>query len=225
MCKQGLYAEWWDYSDLNEKGPLHSSRTKKEGQYWPLDSRQHCTCCRTAVPLLWIEGQFGLMHLILFKFRRLHIFCRFLFGKVFKVTLHGGNCRCFYRQFSVVVLGTSLVSVTYSAFQAKPSEATRLSDDRLSLLGWKRLWVPSWRLQLGLLVSFLQRTWSVSQWLRIPPCVTVNLQLAGLSGCEHKRCGFNPWVGKIPWRRAWQPTAVFLPEESHGQRSLVGCGP
>ena len=121
MCKQGLYAEWWDYSDLNEKGPLHSSRTKKEGQYWPLDSRQHCTCCRTAVPLLWIEGQFGLMHLILFKFRRLHIFCRFLFGKVFKVTLHGGNCRCFYRQFSVVVLGTSLFSVTYSAFQAKPS--------------------------------------------------------------------------------------------------------
>ena len=33
---------------------------------------------------------------------------------------------------------------------------------------------------------------------------------------------FNPWVGKIPWRRAWQPTAVFLPGESHGQRSLMG---
>ena len=111
------------------------------------------------------------------------------------------------------------------SISGKTLEATRLSDDRLSLLGWKRLWVPSWRLQLGLLVSFLQRTWSVFQWLRIPPCVTVNLQLAGLSGCEHKRCGFNPWVGKIPWRRAWQPTAVFLPEESHGQRSLVGCGP
>ena len=37
-----------------------------------------------------------------------------------------------------------------------------------------------------------------------------------------KRCGFDPWVGKIPWRRAWQPTPVFLPRESHGQRSLVG---
>ena len=36
------------------------------------------------------------------------------------------------------------------------------------------------------------------------------------------RCGFNPWVGKIPWRRAWQPTPVFLPGESHGQRSLAG---
>ena len=37
-----------------------------------------------------------------------------------------------------------------------------------------------------------------------------------------KRRGFDPWVGKIPWRRAWQPTPVFLPGESHGQRSLVG---
>ena len=37
--------------------------------------------------------------------------------------------------------------------------------------------------------------------------------------------GFNPWVGKIPWRRAWQPTAVFLPEESHGQRSMAGYSP
>ena len=34
--------------------------------------------------------------------------------------------------------------------------------------------------------------------------------------------GFNPWVRKIPWRRAWQPTPVFLPGESHGQRSLEG---
>ena len=35
-----------------------------------------------------------------------------------------------------------------------------------------------------------------------------------------KRCEFNPWVGKIPWRRAQQPTAVYLPGESHGQSSL-----
>ena len=32
-------------------------------------------------------------------------------------------------------------------------------------------------------------------------------------------------VGLIPWRRVWQPTLVFLPGESHGQRSLVGCSP
>ena len=37
--------------------------------------------------------------------------------------------------------------------------------------------------------------------------------------------GFNPWIGKTPWRRAWQPTPVFLPEESQGQRSLAGYSP
>ena len=37
--------------------------------------------------------------------------------------------------------------------------------------------------------------------------------------------GFDPWVGKIPWRRAWQPAPVFLPGESQGQRSLEGCSP
>ena len=42
--------------------------------------------------------------------------------------------------------------------------------------------------------------------------------------CQCKRLkglGFNPWVGKIPWRREWQPTPVFLPGESHGQRRLA----
>ena len=39
---------------------------------------------------------------------------------------------------------------------------------------------------------------------------------------RHKRCGFDPWVRKRTWRRAWQPTPVFLPIESHGQRILVG---
>ena len=40
-----------------------------------------------------------------------------------------------------------------------------------------------------------------------------------------RKCGFDPWLGKIPWRRKWEPTPVFLPEKSHGQRSLAGCGP
>ena len=48
------------------------------------------------------------------------------------------------------------------------------------------------------------------------------------SACQcrrHKRGRFNPWVGKIPWRRKWQPTPVFLLRESHGQRTLVGYSP
>ena len=55
---------------------------------------------------------------------------------------------------------------------------------------------------------------------------------SGASGIEstcrfrrRKRLGCDPWVGKIPWRKAWQPTPVFLPGESHGQRNLVGYRP
>ena len=54
----------------------------------------------------------------------------------------------------------------------------------------------------------------------------------GLSGEEptcqcrrHRRLQFSLWVQKIPWKRAWQPTPVFLPGESQGQRSLVGYCP
>ena len=56
--------------------------------------------------------------------------------------------------------------------------------------------------------------------------------LGGASGkelaCQCRRCkrhGFNPWVRKIPWRRAWQPTRVLLPGEFQGERSLVGYSP
>ena len=40
---------------------------------------------------------------------------------------------------------------------------------------------------------------------------------------RHERHKFNPWVGKIPWSRKWQPTPVFLPE--YGQKSLAGYSP
>ena len=42
------------------------------------------------------------------------------------------------------------------------------------------------------------------------------------SACQCRRCKrrrFNPWVGKITWRRKWQPSSIFLPGESHGQRT------
>ena len=48
------------------------------------------------------------------------------------------------------------------------------------------------------------------------------------SACQyrrHKRCGFDPWVGKIPWKRKWQSTPIFLPRKFHGQRSLAGYSP
>ena len=40
-----------------------------------------------------------------------------------------------------------------------------------------------------------------------------------------RRPGLDPWVGKIPWRRVWQPSPVFLPGNPHGQRSPVGYNP
>ena len=42
--------------------------------------------------------------------------------------------------------------------------------------------------------------------------------------CQCRRCELSPWVGKIPWRRKWQPTPI-LPEKSLGQRSLAGYSP
>ena len=45
------------------------------------------------------------------------------------------------------------------------------------------------------------------------------------NSCLFRRHRFNPRVGKIPWRRTWQPTPVFLLGESHGQRILVGYSP
>ena len=41
----------------------------------------------------------------------------------------------------------------------------------------------------------------------------------------HRRRGFNPWIGRSPCKRAWQPAPVFLPGKSHGQRSLAGYRP
>ena len=59
----------------------------------------------------------------------------------------------------------------------------------------------------------LQYSWASleAQMVKNPPAMWVT--------------GFDPWVGKIPWKRAWLPTPVFLPGEFHGQRSLVGCSP
>ena len=41
----------------------------------------------------------------------------------------------------------------------------------------------------------------------------------------HRSLTFDPWMGKSPWRRKWQPTPVFVPRESNGQRSFVGYSP
>ena len=56
--------------------------------------------------------------------------------------------------------------------------------------------------------------WERPRWLR-----------AKEPACQYKRRRFEPWVRKIPRKRKWQPTPVFLSGKSHGQRSLVGYSP
>ena len=45
------------------------------------------------------------------------------------------------------------------------------------------------------------------------------------SACQYRRYRFHLWVRMIPWRRRWQPSPIFLPGKSHGQRSLVSISP
>ena len=91
------------------------------------------------------------------------------------------------------------------------------------------------KLRTATVCSFLQPFW-VFVWdpdnLRWGSClISVLGILGGTSGKEpacqcrrHKRRGFDPCVGKTPWRRAWQPTPVFLPGASHRQTdSPWGC--
>ena len=74
-------------------------------------------------------------------------------------------------------------------------------------------------------------TWFLNCWLvgDLPASIFMEGFPGGASGeepfCQLRRGGFHPRVGKIHWRRVWQPTPVFLPEECHGQRSLAGYSP
>ena len=84
--------------------------------------------------------------------------------------------------------------------------------------------LPVTSLNLVYLLAFHSSFTSIFASLRGFPGGVRNKDPAS-QGRRYKRWGFDPWVGKIPWRRAWQPTPVFLPGESHGQRSLAGYSP
>ena len=71
------------------------------------------------------------------------------------------------------------------------------------------------------------KMWKILKELGIPEhltCLLRNLHL-GQEATATRRPSFTPWVGKILWRRKWQPTPVLLPGKSHGQRSVVGYSP
>ena len=76
-----------------------------------------------------------------------------------------------------------------------------------------------------LMFLFIWFPWVLVVALGIFSCSIWDLGFPGGStGKESaRRPGFDPLVGRIPWRRAWQPILVFWPVEFHGERSLEGC--
>ena len=94
---------------------------------------------------------------------------------------------------------------------------------RLSIIG---VWRRDWRVVVCWVITFF---FSVITFLDILSSIGFP---GGLSGKEpacqcrrRKRYGFDPWVERNPWRNAQQPTPVFLPGGSHGERSLAGYSP
>ena len=98
-----------------------------------------------------------------------------------------------------------------------------------SIFAWR---IP-WTEEPGVLQSTgsqrVGRDWATSLSLQSNKSAGLLRWLSGKRICLRcrrcKRWGLHPWVEKIPWRREWQPIPVFLPGESHGQRSLVGYSP
>ena len=95
----------------------------------------------------------------------------------------------------------------------------------LSLSSLFTVWLCSW----FFIMDFCEVGW-------YKPVSTISVILRPLSGIPRwlsgkeaayqcRRYGFDPWTGKTPCRREWQPTPVFLPAESHEQRSLAGYSP
>ena len=77
-------------------------------------------------------------------------------------------------------------------------------------------------LDLWINLRWFANFWEASQMVLV---VKNSPDNAGDARDEGLIPGFNPWAGKIPWRRKWQPAWIFLPGKSHRLRSLVGYSP
>ena len=92
----------------------------------------------------------------------------------------------------------------------------------LSTLDWR---IP-WTEEPGGLHSTGHKESDTIEWLTLSICTEASLVAQWQKVCgQFRRHRSHPWVGKIPWRREWQPTPVFLPGEFHRQRSLAIYSP
>ena len=143
--------------------------------------------------------------------------------------------------FPVWELGPSLVPSTAAWCPAQP-QAAHISTG--GILRWPRADSTVWSiLTMLLLMTFVPRVvlqdgaeesnlgpyqqLEVNRGMNGPRFWASEVVLVE-SACQcsrSKRCGVDPCVKKIPWRRKWQPIAVFLPGKCYRQRSLAGCNP
>ena len=115
------------------------------------------------------------------------------------------------------------VAIAFSAFPPYPPPNGNILE-LLLLFSWFILEIVSYQNIKGLLIF---------SGLQPSPLYGCTLTLRGFL-CDsavknppemQERRNFDPWIGKFPWRRAWQPTPIFLPGESHGLKSLAGYNP
>ena len=114
----------------------------------------------------------------------------------------------------------SLEALLCPQSEANPVSWSSKVSAKIQLLSWQQH--QGWQIP-RLLPTFIQ----FAHWPSTPGASQV-AQCCKESPCQcrrHSRCGFNPWLGKMPWRRKWQPIPVFLPGESHGQRNLEAYSP
>ena len=109
------------------------------------------------------------------------------------------------------------------------SQVTQIFTKKSSVLGWPKCSFGFFQKILGKsqmnILANLVLSYMLMSGFRVL-CMQVRLPgwLRGKdSACQSRRHRFSPWVGKIPRRRKWQSTLVFLPGKCHGQRSLSGC--
>ena len=92
-------------------------------------------------------------------------------------------------------------------------------NDRLHLYTWNNIQQRAGAHQIAAMIT-------KTSYGQINKLFGLPMWLSGEeSTCQCRTLGFNPWIRKIPWRRKWQPTPIFLHEESHGHRRLAGYSP
>ena len=145
----------------------------------------------------------------------------------------GAGCVGWDSGIFVTMLSKSTLTIIFVAWENRLRKATilhRITAPRLGQLENKNI-----RIQKPMNIRLVSRVTGLSSFEQIywngsrPPNVSrLPWWLRRLKKKTKKTCvqcgrlGSYPWVGKMPWRREWQPTSVFVPGEFHGQRSLVG---